>query len=208
MPGTLPCIVCSRLVWGLAGCSSRALIHYLEALRTPRTARIVRSRLNFDLTVLYVDEGASWGLTQTQSAAAVAAARASVAAYSATVPFLSAALEDVYSPAASAAVAEVADPAPSADQAGGVSRAGSQPERAHSGDAEASGSGAAHCSAPLSARASKGHEQQSAQHQLPAGSGDSQSAADAAERRQRLQRLLEVSFRSAGASSNGKRSFG
>lgn len=194
MPGALPCTVHSRPVPGLAGCSSRALVHYLEVLHTPRTARIVRSRLNFDLTVLYVDEGASWGLTQAQSAAAVAAARASVAAYSATVPFLSAALEDVYAPAASAAVAEVADPAPSANQAGGFSGAGLQPERVHSGDAN--GSGAAPCSAPLSTQGSTCREERASQRQLPGDSGDSQSVTDAAERRQRLQRLLEVSFRS------------
>lgn len=92
----------------VAGAGSRALLHYMDALHNTRTARIARGLLNFDLTIVYVDEGAAQGLTPDQSAAQVASVAAAVSQYQPTFQFISVPLEDVYtlSPASATQTAD------------------------------------------------------------------------------------------------------
>jgi hypothetical protein len=78
------------------GPGSRALLHYMSSLHNPRTARVTRGLLNFDMTIVYVDEGAAWSLSTKESASCVAAAAAAVAQYLPAFHFVTVPLEDVY----------------------------------------------------------------------------------------------------------------
>lgn len=104
-------------LWHYAGPCSRALLAYLLDLHNPSKGRLARGTTTFDLHVMFVDEGAAWGLPPEESSVAVDAARAS-AEYGSeghNVVFRSAALEDVF----------CGGPVPGAEAANGGSGGGS-----------------------------------------------------------------------------------
>ena len=55
------------------------MLHFLAALRNADKARVARGTVQFDMGVVFVDEGTAWGLPPTESAATVDAVRDTLA---------------------------------------------------------------------------------------------------------------------------------